>query len=164
MRINYLLIADAVNESADGRLNILGANWIAIRVKDFPSVRPMAIAFGATTYDETEIGSIPIVVDIEEPNGRSVVLETTFDLARTDGPPGAPVGSMSAVTSGALEMEAPGLYRLNVRVGAAIADHVFMVHGESVDAKSTKPAARRRRRANQRSTRDKHPAGGSANE
>ena len=147
MRIDYLIVADAINESGDGRLNVLGANWRAFRMDTFPSTRPMAIAFAASTTDESELGTIPIVVELDEPSGRSAIMEQDFELVRVEGIEGVPVGSMSALTSGFLQMDGPGLYRVTARVGSARADQSFVVYGPPTEkGKGTVPTKTRRGR------------------
>lgn len=138
MRISYFLVADAMNETDDGRFNLLGVGWSAKTATALGQKYPMAIAFGAEGVEE-DLRPWQILLQLNEPSGRQTsLIDTTYEATRSDGPPGIPPVSFAGRLFGELEVEAAGVHRLTLDVGEAHSEVTFVVYVQPPKEQATK--------------------------
>ena len=68
MRFEYLFLADAANQAANGKMNVLGMGVRILTYAALPAASPLAIV-GAVEAAVAEAGDYPLVVELVEPDG-----------------------------------------------------------------------------------------------
>ena len=76
MRLEFLSIADAANNAADGKLNALGLGTRIVNVTSLPAGMPLAIV-GSVSASVEEAGEYDLDLLLVEPDGTEVPLVAT---------------------------------------------------------------------------------------
>ena len=97
IRVDCLLLADSAQE-AGGKLYVLGGGWNRLRVPELPARAPaiaLAIRVVVPWHDTNQ--PIPLVVQLEDPDGQAILSEPPRLDLRVGRPSGLEPGSVQAI-------------------------------------------------------------------
>lgn len=127
MRFAYLLLADAVNQSADGKLNILGAGIRTINAPALPFSISLAI-IAAVELDLAERGPKKIQLAIRRPDGEEVLIDDVAEMDVTEpAEEDLPISLNLQFGIAGFELRSAGVHTIVVRVDALAHEYVFLV-------------------------------------
>lgn len=128
MKFVYLLLADAVNATADGKTNILGAGVREVNTRDFPVNVPLAVA-GRVEGSAEETGEFRLLVTINGPGKkRAVIVDEPAVPLGGRAPSDGPLAALDFQIGMMLHLEEAGDRTVRVSYGSTRASWKFTVN------------------------------------
>ena len=148
MKIEYLMVADAVNFGPDGKVNMLGMGWRQVNMAQLPSPFSFSIV-ASVTVPPAEAGAYEGEYSLTLPDGTEEVLSRTPVVFAQPPEETVLLGMVLGLEVVARPLTQAGLYTVRLKVGVASAEYQFRVNTPAAPASqepaSGVPASRRRR-------------------
>jgi hypothetical protein len=112
MELAYAFLANAAEATADGRINVLGADFDIVELAEFPTVVPLICLVARWRVSTDDAGTVHRL-RIEIPGIDGSTKESTFDIPRLPAP-SANAKLMIIGQIGAAKFDHAGDYRINV--------------------------------------------------
>lgn len=140
MRLAYVLLADAANRTADGKVNALGIGIRQVQPATLPSVFTGVLMAGAEAT-KAEFGQHHVRLSLLAPGAKraTTIVEGTLDVADRPGiDERLPLSLDVQLRLAGLLLEQPGVYKLRIQIGTARGDYSFAVSARAgADEKTT---------------------------
>lgn len=136
MKIAYLLLADSANQSADGKLNVLGLGIRVINAGQLPVSLSVSVLASAEMPIE-ERGPKRIRLTLQAPGGEETLVEDVAEMeARDEILPDLPLQLNLQFALTGLEFKAAGPHRVVLEVDGARAEYPVLVIAPSVSGRA----------------------------
>ena len=145
MKFEYLMLADSMNFSAEGKVNVLGMGWRQANLPALPGPLSFTVV-ASVTVPPSEAGDYQTETCLVLPDGTEEVLSPRTTMSLQGPPEAAAIGVVLGLDVVAKPFTQVGLYRLRVTIGPISQEYEFRVAGPAAVATASAPAASRGRR------------------
>jgi hypothetical protein len=145
VKFEYLILADSMNFTAEGKVNVLGMGWRQANLPSLPGPLSFTVV-ASVTVPPSQAGEYQTETCLVLPDGTEEVLSPRTAMTFQGPPDAAAIGLVLGLDVVAKPFTQAGLYRLRVTIGPISEEYEFRVAGPAAKVAASAPAASKGRR------------------